>query len=121
MQLEINILPLPMEDAKNVLNQVFEMEKKLRRLDNGEVLQRNIERMKEGFESLGLVYHNPINEKYDETRTDCEANISGDSVENLHVIEVIKPIIRFKKEGLNIIVQKAIVIVESLEQTQEAE
>ena len=35
------------------------------------------------FEDLGLTWHNPIGENFDETRTDCEASIAGESAENL--------------------------------------
>jgi hypothetical protein len=49
------------------------------------------------FEQLesdgGLVYHNPIGEPYNETRTDIEASISGNSADNLIITEVIN----FKK------------------------
>jgi hypothetical protein len=65
----------------------------------------SIEFMHEKSQS-GLTIHNPLGETYDQTRLDCEANIAGESTENLVITEVIKPIIRLKQGGLNQIVQK---------------
>lgn len=91
-------------------NQVFDMEKKLDRMDNSSSLMRNIRRMKQELDHMGYSYHNPIGESYDETRTDCEASISGTETEDLIIQEVIKPIIR---EGgkFGQIVQRGIVVV----------
>lgn len=102
-----------------ILNQVFEVESKLRKIQETNSIQRNVDRLKDFFatealtDGQGLVYHNPINENYDETRTDCEASISGSSHENLEVIEVLKPIIYWKYGDRKIIIQKAVVIVQT--------
>lgn len=102
-----------------ILNQIFEIEKKMKKVQEQNSIQRNIDRLKNFFESealsdgQGLVYHNPIGENYDETRTDCEASISGASFENLEIIEVIKPIIHVKVGNTKMVVQKAIVIVQT--------
>jgi hypothetical protein len=64
-------------------------------------------------EGQGLVFHNPIGEKFDETRTDCEATISGTGHDNLEIFEVIKPIIYVKYDQTQMIAQKGIVIVQS--------
>ena len=62
----------------------------------------------------GLIYQNPIGEKFNETRTDLEASIAGNSAENLVVTEVIKPIIRLRTNtGVTTIVRKGVVVVES--------
>lgn len=101
------------------LNQLFEIENKLKNIKDANSIQRNIDRMKDFFETdalatgQGLVYHNPLGELYNETRTDCEATISGSSHENLEIIEVLKPIIYLKYANTQTIVQKAIVIVQS--------
>jgi hypothetical protein len=50
---------------------------------------------------------------FKETRTDLEATISGSSTEDLHVVEVIKPIIRQGSRQFSRVAQKGIVIVES--------
>src|SRR3989339_867576 len=95
-----------------ILNQLFEIEQKVAKLSEPNSIQRNIDKLKELFkdsllsENVGLELHNPIGEEYNETRTDCEASISGESTENLKIVEVIKPIIRLRKDSLNTIVQK---------------
>ena len=102
------------------LNQMFEIENKLKGISEPNSIQRNIDRLKYFFETealsegQGLVYHNPIGEKFDETRTDCEATIAGDSHDSLEIIEVIKPIIYVKYGQTQIIAQKGIVIVQSI-------
>ncbi len=113
-------LPKEYEVYLNMLNQVFEMEKKLEKIQETNSISRNLTRLKEMFEQnlpfengFGLVIHNPIGEDYNQTRLDCEANIAGESTENLVIIEVIRPIIRVKQGGLNQIVQKAVVVVQS--------
>ncbi|MBO9204207.1 MULTISPECIES: hypothetical protein [Niastella] len=112
----------------DIVNQVFEIEKKIAQIQEPHSIQRNINKLKEilendlgnqtGGEPQGFIYYNPLGEDYNETRTDCEASIAGTSTENLKIIEVIKPIIRYRKGGMNIIVQKAIVVVESKKQTK---
>jgi len=106
----------------NIINQIFEIEKKTSALTEPTTIQRNINKLKSIFETeiltldkepAGYIYHNPIGEKYDETRNDCEASIAGTSTENLTITEVIKPIIRFKKGPITQIVQKAVVVVEN--------
>ena len=101
----------------DLLDQVFEIEKKVECLKESNSINRNINRVKEIFEQAnidwGLVYHNPIGEPYSETRTDLEASVSGNSADNLFVTEVVKPIIRYKSGGVNLIARKGIVVVES--------
>jgi len=102
-----------------VLNQVFEIENKLQSISESNSIQRNIDKIKDYFEyeamedNAGLSYHNPFGEAYNETRTDLEASIAGNSTENLFITEVIKPIIRYRKGGMNAIAQKGVVIVET--------
>lgn len=102
-----------------VLNQLFEIENKLRDIKDSNSIQRNIDRIKNYFESealgdgQGLVYHNPIGEPYKVTRADCEATISGNENEDLEIIEVLRPIIYFKYGNTQMIYQKAVVIVQS--------
>ncbi|MDR3118130.1 MAG: hypothetical protein LBU44_01695 [Mediterranea sp.] len=100
-----------------ILDQVFEIEKKLDGVNEANTIDRNVNRIKEMLEYLtedsGLIYQNPLGETYDETRTDLEASIAGKSADNLVVTEVIKPIIRFRANGITTIVRKGIVVVES--------
>jgi hypothetical protein len=102
-----------------ILNQIFEIEEKLKKSQEQYSIQRNIDRLKDFFvtealpDGQGLVYYNPIGEYYDETRTDCEASISGASHEYLKIIEVLKPIIYVIHGNTKIVVQKAVVIAQS--------
>ncbi len=96
-----------------LLNQIFEIERKLTKITQEHSINRNIERMKDVFAEIGLYYEDPIGQPYSDTRTDCDASIAGASTENLVITEVLKPIIRFKKEGFTRILQRAVVIVES--------
>ena len=114
-----------------VLNQLYEMEQKLKRHDDNANLQRNISKIKETFSEdglmlldsmggkvkMGLVYEDPMGQPFNETRTDLEATISGPGTENLIVVEVIKPVIRAViRDGTgeySKIIQKGIVVVES--------
>lgn len=100
-----------------ILNQIFEIEKKTLKLNEKNSINRNINKLKDIFENdldenLSFIIDNPINQKYKETRTDVEANISGDSTENLIIVDVIKPIIRLKQDQNTQIIQKGIVIVQ---------
>lgn len=108
------------------INQVFEIEKKASQLQEDNSIQRNINKLKDLFENeffknnegaLGLSYLNPIGEVYNDSRTDCDASISGTSIENLKIIEVIKPIIYYSHidngKIIKSIVQKGIVVAES--------
>ncbi|QNN44463.1 hypothetical protein [Pedobacter roseus] len=107
------------------MNQIFEIEKKSQNLKEDNSIQRNINKMKsimendffKGTSTIGLSYHNPIDEHYTDTRTDCEATIAGTGVENLEIIEVIKPIIFYayqeNEKLIKVIVQPAVVIVQS--------
>lgn len=100
-----------------ILNQIFEIEKKTSKLNENNSIDRNINKLKYIFEndlddSMQFVIENPLNEDYTETRTDVNANISGESTENLIIVDVIKPIIRSKKGNTNQIIQKGIVIAQ---------
>jgi len=107
------------------MNQIFEIEKKAANLKEENSIQRNLNKIKgileeeffKGSSTIGLTYHNPLGESYSDTRTDCEATISGTGVENLEIIEVIKPIIFYayheNEKVIKVIVQPAVVIVQS--------
>jgi hypothetical protein len=107
-----------------VLNQLYELEQKLKRQDDPGSLSRNIGKMKDAFAEEGLpggdhvrirlVYEDPMGQPFKETRTDLDATIAGSVTEDLVVVEVIKPIIRaIVRDGVSQIVQKGVVIVES--------
>ena len=99
-----------MKQIVNIINQVFEIEKKLG--TNTANLQRNIDRIKSELSELGYDYHNPLHEKWDETRTDCEANVAGSLKAKMTITEVVKPVVRQTDGGGKKIIQKAIVVVE---------
>jgi len=101
------------EHLLKVINQVFDLERKIVAKEEFTPLQRNINRMKETFAEMGLAWASPLGEPYNDTRTDCEASIAGESSENLYISEVLKPIVWVKDGGLNYIIQKAVVIAES--------
>jgi hypothetical protein len=112
------------QNILDLINQLFEVEKKVNSLDEQNSIGRNLEKLKSLLEAglfnmsgsmdkIGFVYHNPLGEEYSETRTDCDATISGSNTDNLTIVEVIKPIIRYKSGPMTTIVQKAVVIVQS--------
>ena|SRR5437764_603439 len=99
--------------ASNLLNQLYEVERKLSSHgDPGNAL-RNVGKMKAILEEMGLFYEDPTGQAFKETRTDLEATISGQGTDNLHVVEVIKPILRCGTRDLSTVFQKGIVVVES--------
>lgn len=107
-----------MKSFLNLLNEVFRIDKQLGRLEAENTIGRRVEKMRgifeyDLFDELGLVYEDPTGESYDETRTDCDATITGESAENLVIVETMKPIIRQVRGRESRIVQKGVVIVET--------
>ena len=109
-----------------VLNQLYELEQKLKKHGDPANFTRNVGRMKDAFAEDGLqdfvagkrpirlLYEDPMGHRFKETRTDLEVTISGSDTENLVVVEVLKPIIRaIVSDGVSYVVQKGVVIVES--------
>lgn len=110
------------------LNQLYELERKLKKQDDTANLSRNVSKIRDAFAEeglpaldggggqcrVGLAYEDPLGQPFNETRTDLEATISGSATEDLIVVEVIKPIIRaILRDGFSWVVQKGVVIVES--------
>ena len=97
-----------------VLNHLYEIERKLAvHGDAGNAL-RNVQRMRDEFaEGQQIFYEDPMGHRFDETRTDLEATITGEHTESLAVVEVIKPIIRVGTPAYSRIVQKGIVVVQA--------
>lgn len=105
-----------------LIDQLFEVERKIDKIQEVNSIPRNLNKMKDIFENLfsnssgsevGFTYHDPIGEQYNETRLDLEASIAGNSSKNLVVTEVIKPIIRYKSGASTLIARKGVVVVES--------
>jgi hypothetical protein len=115
-------IPVQISDAPRrlltVLNQIFEIEKKLSLYGDPNNLGRNINRTKDAIEELGFFYEDPMGQDFQETRTDVEAAISGKGTEHLKVVEVIKPIIRWGQRDLSRVIQKGVVVVESANETK---
>lgn len=112
----------PPQEWLDLVNQIFEIGKKHSLIKEENSISRNITKLKglleEGFfKGGGMNYHDPLGESYSDTRTDCEATIAGKGVENLEIIEVIKPIIYYtyqeNEKVIKVIVQPAVVIVQS--------
>lgn len=93
----------------NIINQVFDIEKKA---GSPSPFNRQLDRIKSELAEMGFDYYNPLHEKWDETRTDCEASITGKLKSRMEITEVIKPAILQKEGGLQKLIQKAIVVVE---------
>jgi hypothetical protein len=96
-----------------ILNNLYDMERKLAVHGDLANIQRNIERIKESFQTEKLFYEDPMGQSFSETRTDLEASISGSGTDALVVVEVIKPIIRCGDAAYSRVVQKGIVVVKS--------
>jgi hypothetical protein len=102
-----------------ILNQLFEIERKMNGNEELNKISRNIERIKDAlnmeFNGTEIFYEDPTGQQYNETRNDLEAHIVGESTDDLVVIDVIKPIIRVgnKQLGLTQVVQRGVVSVES--------
>jgi len=94
-----------------LFNQVFELERKS--ILESDIIMRQVQRMKDLFqEDFHLTYEDPVGQPFNETRTDVEARVSGDSADNLVIIETLKPVIRYwHNTRQSEIVQKGIVIV----------
>lgn len=97
-----------------VLNQVFEIEQKLGKLKETTTIGRNISKIRNVFEeTFKMIYHDPKDERFSLTRTDCEGNIAGALSDELIITEVFKPIVKFKSEGLSRVIQKAVVVAQA--------
>ncbi len=96
-----------------ILNNLYEIERKLALHGDHANVRRNVEKIKDVFREGGIFYEDPLGEPFKETRTDLEATISGETTEDLYVAEVIKPIIRYGQPEFSKVVQKGIVVVQS--------
>ena len=119
MEVKTDMAQMPVMEvpkwALTLLNNLYEIERKLSIHGDPGNASRNVERMKDAFAEQMLFYEDPNGEQFKETRTDLEATISGSDTENLVVVEVIKPIIRTGEAAFSRVVQKGIVLVQSKE------
>ena len=115
----IDTMGIPQHILKGIfiaINQLYEMEQKLKKGDDSANLKRNVNKIANAFDELGFVYEDPMGQSFNETRADLDATISGTGTNNLVVVEVVKPIIRYRSRDANefsTVVQKGIVVVES--------
>lgn len=96
-----------------IINQLFELDKKITRLADGSTLQRPVARIWDQFTEMGYTVANPLGEAYIDTRTDCEASIAGENIANLRIQTVLKPVVYWQSETGRQLVQKAVVVVQS--------
>jgi hypothetical protein len=96
-----------------ILNQLFDMQAKLTQLNMAEPFSRNMARLIHICQESGYTMHDPLGEKYADSRTDCEANIIGKLSSNMIVSQVVKPIVYQTLNNEKSIVQKGIVMIES--------
>ncbi len=106
-------MPTSEKTICNILNQLHALQMRCESKMDKDRIRRQFERIYRSFEDLGYFIKNPLGEDYDLTRLDCEASIAGDTMDNLKIVEVIKPIVYFRNGGGNQIVQPAVVIVSS--------
>ena len=100
-----------LELARSILNNLYQMERVLP-VDPTRAV-RYVERIKDAVRERGWFFENPHGQEFSETRSDLEASIAGDSVDDLVVVDVIKPIIRWGDEKSSRVVQKGVVIVQA--------
>ena len=101
-----------MPTSTQVINQIFEIQNKLIDLNQFPAFERNFNRLSAIFESDGFIVQNPLHEIYVDSRTDCEANIVGQSSSKMKITKVLKPVIYQQVNGETKLVQKAVVLVE---------
>lgn len=92
-----------------IINQIYEIQRKSTENDFL-VLERNIKRILHELDGMGYSILIPLNETYNEGRTDIEARLIDAKASK--ITEVIKPIIYQKNDNQLILLQKGIVIVE---------
>ncbi len=102
----MNTLPV------QVINQLFEIQNKIKEIGHAAGFERNFNRLLSAFEEEGFIIQDPTNEAYSDSRTDCEASISGALSSKMKITKTLKPVI-YKKAGDAVqLLQKAVVIVE---------
>jgi hypothetical protein len=96
-----------------IINQVFEMQAKIKDCGLATQFERNFSRLLNLFEEEGYLVQDPTGETYTDARTDCESSISGRLGSNMKIARTIKPIIYQRKDNVAQLLQKGVVIVEN--------
>ena len=94
----------------HIINQVFEMQGKATELQVARQFERNFNRLLSIFEEEGYIVQDPTGEAYTDSRTDCEASISGQIGSKMIITRTLKPVIYQKKDNVVQLLQKAVVI-----------
>lgn len=94
-----------------LINQLFEIERKLV-TKQVNIVDRNLDRIKHDLEENGIKVIDPTGEKYEDTRTDCQASIVGDLGRNMVITRTMKPIVISNGPNGMELVQRGTVIVE---------
>lgn len=102
-----------MIDPVPIINQLFEIQSKLKEAGTAQNFERNFNRLFNIFEEEGYLVQDPTGETYQETRTDCEVSISGRIGSKMKITRTIKPVIYLRKDGNPRLIQKGVVIVEN--------
>jgi len=101
-----------MNNTLQVINQLFEIQYKIKELGQAASFERNFNRLAATFEEDGFIIQDPTNEAYNDSRTDCEASIVGTMSSKMKITKTLKPIIYKKADGAVQLIQKAVVLVE---------
>lgn len=95
----------------SIINSIHTLASKFNSPEQERMLKRRMDKIASDFEQLGIKFSNPIGEEYNETRSDCEASIASDNLDQLIISEVIKPIVYARHEDGYRLIQRAVVIV----------
>ena len=102
-----------MANSIQIINQLFEMQYKIKDIGEAVNFERNFIRLFSIFHEEGFIIQDPTNETYTESRTDCEASISGKTSSKMRIVKTLKPVIYQKKDNNIQLIQKAVVIAEN--------
>jgi hypothetical protein len=97
----------------HIINQLFELQSRLKDSPVASQVERNFTRLFTIFEEDGYLIQDPTGEAYQETRTDCEVSITGRLGSKMSITRTIKPIIYLRKDGSIQLLQKGVVIAEN--------
>jgi hypothetical protein len=97
----------------HIINQLFEMQAKIKEAGSASHFERNFSRLFNLFEEEGFIIQDPTGEAYTDTRTDCEASFSGRIGSKMKITRTIKPVIYQRKDNSLQLVQKGVVIAEN--------
>ncbi len=94
-----------------IINQCFEITNKLKENPNRGI-ERSVQRIFYEIEEKGYTIINPIHRTYKETDTDIEASLTKSPTSKSKITKVLKPIIYYKENDTNTLVQKGIVLID---------